>query len=182
MSYIYDGTELEKNLSAGEPVTDGFTVLLPAGTSVGSYSNGDVIPAGTTLKEIIKNMLQTVITAVYTYPTLGTSFSVTSYPEVGSTMSVNISSNFNQNDGGAIQEYTLEEDATLLADVLNGTAPYSGSKLLSTSDIVYRARAYYAEGPQKTDNLGNPSGTPLSNIVILFPYDIILMCSSGSFH
>jgi len=136
-------------------------VLLAAGEAVGSYVNGMTIPAGTSVIDIIKKMLQRTIEAVYTVPSFSTSFSgMSSTAEVGATYTENIVSSFTQNDGGVLDSYIVERDGMQLVNS-SSLQSWNSTTVLPSTPLVYRTRAHYEQGPQKQNNIGEDSGTPI---------------------
>ena len=136
------------------------------GVSQGIYNDGNVIPAGTSLEDVIKNMLQRVIPPTYASPTLSLAGSGVLTVEAGTTVSPLLTPTFNQRDGGSALAYQLKKDG--LEQLANPDGPY----VLGDESITYQATQTYGQGPIKDDNQGNPyptgqiqAGTATSNIV-----------------
>lgn len=128
---------------------------------IGSYSNGDIISADTSVDTILRKILQKQIPPVYTAPSAAisvTDATAGSY-EVGTKLTPNLTASFTKNDAG---------DLTKLAITKNGTEVKSGdSSPLSHSEeitvdgtITFKAVATYGAGAVKKDNFGEdyPTG------------------------
>ena len=150
---------LDTSLAGAGAMTVDFTVKA---VSQGSYNDGNVIPAGTSLETVVKNMLQQRVPATYASPTLSITTSATLNPEIGTNISASLVSNWAKGDAGAATEFRVKRDGTLV-QTTPGSAPanYVASfQLLATTSFT--AEADYQQGPQKYDNLGDPSGTPVA--------------------
>ena len=140
-------------------------------TTQGSYQPGSVISAGTPFETILKNMLTTAIPATYQQPSLSISLSNPSqgsYVELGSTISPTASVNWQQGDAGAAISFALQRnvpaDQIFSTVVSLATPPTSASVpsfVVTQQTTRIRSVVGYAQGPQKQDNLGNDSGTPI---------------------
>jgi hypothetical protein len=148
-------------------VTQDITVY---GVTQGTYSDGEVITAGTSLEDVVKNMLQTIIPPTYLAPTL--SISGGQIVEAGTSVSPNIIPTWAQRDGGTPILYTLKKDGSSI--FTNSIAiPYAdGTYVVGDTTISYQATEDYNQGPIKNDNQGNayptgriPAGTATSNTV-----------------
>ena len=127
------------------------------GITLGSYSNGSVISAGTSLLSVVENMLTTVIPATYTKPSCQLTADAPTTFEYGSTFLAHISLIYYQNDGGSASSYSIKED---------GSQVTTSNSYTYVAINVYDSHTFtgligYAQGPQKHDNLGNNSGTPV---------------------
>ena len=129
---------------------------------VGSYSNGDVIAAGTSVDSIVRKLLQVQIPPSYTAPTASISVtagtSAGSY-EVGTTASPSFSGAFTKNDAGALSSIVIKKNDVEV--VTSTTSPVAHSDSFTIDGTVkFKAVATYAEGTIKQDNFGEdyPSG------------------------
>lgn len=144
--------------------------------SQGAYSNGAVIAAGTSLTTIIKNMLQVRVPAAYTQPALTISTSSALVYEYGSSISVTTSLNWTKNDAGDATAFRYKKDGTVL-QTITGSSPSSFSQSFTlNAATTFTGEADYGVGPQKYDNMGDPSGNPIpagtkttSNSVVFTP-------------
>ena len=136
--------------------TKDFNVKISTGKFFGKYKNDDVIPAiGKTLDDFMTDVLTETIHPTYVIPTT----SITAAPsngdyEIGTPLSsINFSSTYNQNDGGAIVSTTYKKST-------NGGTTYSN--LVGTTDnipslvssVYYQVNISYGNGAVKNNNLG----------------------------
>ena len=125
----------------------------------GSYKDDDVIPAGTTLEDIIKNMLTSVIPPVYTIPTASLEGTQSGLVEVGTLINPTITPTYNQNDGGIVTEYRLLREGSNIFTNANAVPHVDTSFNIGDETVTYSAEIDYAQGPVKLDNIGNPNPT-----------------------
>ena len=149
-------------------------VSITTNSTVGGLTQGTVFTANTPLSTILQRMIVAAISATYTYPTLSASTSAFAF-EVGSSISPIISSVWTQNDAGSATSYTILSSYTYstgyspITSFTSFTTTYNISSLSSVtlspfyllSTIYIETSATYAQGPQKQDNYGNNSGTPI---------------------
>lgn len=153
---------------AGTVSTD-FTVY---GVTQGIYADGAVVPAGTSLETVVKNMLQAIIPPTYQAPTLSLSGNGAGNIETGTTITPTLTPTWNQRDGGAPILYTLTKNAGNMVQNPSAQAFSDVSFAIGDEIITYQATETYNQGPVKVDNQGNPSpagqiaaGTATSNPV-----------------
>lgn len=140
-------------------LSNSFTVKA---TSQGAYSDGSVIAAGTPIETVVKNMLQTVVPATYTQPTLSLSTSSSLVYEYGASVTSTLVPAWAANDAGAATVFRIKKDG-VTAQTTHGSTPASYTTSFTlTSATAFLIEADYAQGVQKTDNLGNSSGSPIS--------------------
>lgn len=176
----FNGTTWVPMAGSG-PITLDITV---AGVgSVGGYSDGDVITAGTTLQEFAEKLLTQRIAATYTNPSLSLSIAGGQLFEVGDQQNVQVNVNFNQNDGGASTEFRLSKDGAVIET--DNTAPIPNANYTDLVNIVngnipFVGSLDHLAGPIKNDNFGDPSptgqigagtiGSNTQNIQGVYPY------------
>lgn len=95
----------------------------------------------TELVDSVTNSPLTSETAIT--PTAGMNIPV-NYYELGSSQSINVSVNFNQNDGGLPTAYRIFRDEVLVSTV----TPFVDNVIITASDILYRAEVDYAAGAE----------------------------------
>ena len=98
------------------------------GTTQGLYSDGNIIPTGTSLETIVKNMLQTIIPPTYTAPTLSIIGSGTLNVETGTNLALTVTPTFTQNDGGTVTNYSVTK---------NGTSVYTNATVNTYSSTAF---------------------------------------------
>ena len=153
----------------GSTVTADFTVY---GVTQGSYSDGNVIVAGTSLEDVVKNMLQTIIPPTYQSPTLTLSGNGSANVEAGTSIGPRLTPSFNQRDGGAATLYTLKKGGVdLFSDAVIQFYD-DAAAVLGDTTRSFQAFVTYDQGPVKNDNQGNayptgqiPAGTATSGTV-----------------
>ena len=130
----------------------------------GKLNAGDVIPAGVTLDEAIKYMMNGISVPEYTAPTITITNTGTTgnHYEVGTMVNPVIGAEWVQNDAGTLNSIVITKNGTPIED-----ATYTGSDasefsyapgefVLEDGSIMYEIEANYAEGPIKNDNIGKP--------------------------
>ena len=91
---------------------DSVTDLTVAGVTVGGYTSGDDIPAGTSVDTILRHMLIKEIPPVYTNPTL--TLSGGGNYEAGTNLAPTLTPVWTQHDAGTQTGYTLKENGTTI--------------------------------------------------------------------
>ena len=129
--------------------------------SIGSYSNGDVISAGTSIDSIVRKLVQVQVPPVYTAPTV--SISVTSGTtggsyEEGTTATPTLSASFIKNDAGALNNIVIKKNGTQIATSMTSPVTHSESIVISGT-TKFSATATYIAGEIKKDNFGEDYAT-----------------------
>ena len=142
------------------------------GTTQGLYSDGNIIPTGTSLETIVKNMLQTIIPPTYTSPTLSIVGSGVLNVESGTNLALTVTPTFTQNDGGTVTNYSVTKNGTSVYTNATVNTYSSTAFVIGDETINYQATVTYNSGAIKNDNTGNPSptgsipsGSKVSNII-----------------
>ena len=149
--------------------TKDITVL---GVSQGEYSEGIIIPKGTSFEDIIHRMLSMTIPAVYINPTLNINGSENKTLEAGTIINPVITPAFIQNDAGNVTRYILQKNNVIIKDGSDLQICTDNNLLVADGTIDFRATVFFDDGPIKNNNLGEASpdgkintGSILSNIV-----------------
>jgi hypothetical protein len=140
--------------SSGGSVSTDFQVY---GVTQGIYTDGQTIAAGTSLEEVVKNMLQAIIPPTYQVPTL--SISGGQMVEAGTSISPTITPVWNQRDGGTSILYTLSKNSIPIITNSIAIAHSDGTYVIGDETVSYQAANTYNQGPIKNDNQGNASPT-----------------------
>jgi len=150
------------------------TESITVSNEIGGWKNNDVIPVGTALEAILKKMLNPVIPPTYLAPTLTLAGTTPLAREIGENINITLTPTFTQRDGGAIIQYRLSKDGTVL--YTGATAIPQNDALQLIANTTYQAAADYAQGAIKQDSAGNddpngriPAGTVTSGNVIYLP-------------
>ena len=126
--------------------------ITATGVTVGGISEGDLIPKGTTLTDILEKMLIKRIAATYTEPTLVLTKNISSV-ELGETVNTIVYSTFTKNSSGGISSFKLLQDST---EVLTTIGTYI-ENIIYSSSITFTATIITLQGDILLDNLGSES-------------------------
>ena len=132
------------------------------GTSIGALSDGDTIPAGTSIDDLLALIVAKAIHPTYTAPTVALTRSTgNDVYEVGSLVSTTLTATFNQKDAGELKSISILNDNS--AEIITGTtSPLTDAisfQMTSDSGVSYSAKASYHEGDIKKNNLGQDDAT-----------------------
>lgn len=132
------------------------------GTDLGALKDGSTIQEGTSIDELLAMITQKSIPAEYTAPTIAltrVSGSTTGAQEVGTNISVNLKSQFTQNEAGALTAHNILKNgvAILEGGTDNPLTHTVESFVLGEETVTFTSQASYGAGEIKNDNLGNPS-------------------------
>lgn len=130
------------------------------GQTIGSYTDGSVIPKGTTLTEVLTKMAAKQIPPTYTAPSSTLSPSNQAV-ETGTSVTPLIKSVFTKNDAGDVTSYKVTRTLSgTPTEIKTGTAVEdvndSAQIVPDGANLKYTAEIGYAAGPIKDDNLGQP--------------------------
>lgn len=123
--------------------------------------DGETIPAGTSVDDIIRMLVQKAIPSTYAKPVVY----LTNYGgqasgdvEAGTSIIPKLRATFTQNDAGDLSAISIKQGAN---EVVNGTATpldYVGEPIvIGDETIAFMASATYGDAPVKTNNLGQES-------------------------
>ena len=155
-----DETKTQKPLGSSKSKQE-WEVQLGSGGTVGGLKTGDTIPEGTTMDELIKLLTQKSVPASYTQPgvtcRVSTGTAAGSY-EVGTQINTTIQGTFTQNDAGALTTIEiLKNGSSILSQATSPITTEAQTFTLGEETVSFTAKATYAAGPIKNDNLGQPS-------------------------
>lgn len=155
-----DETKTQKPLGSSKSKQE-WEVKLGSGGTVGGLKTGDTIPEGTTMDELIKLLTQKSVPASYTQPgvtcRVSAGTSAGSY-EVGTEINTTIQGTFTQNDAGALTQIeVLKNGVSILSQAASPITTEAQTFTLGEETVSFTAKATYAEGAIKDDNLGQPS-------------------------
>lgn len=170
----------------GDSLSSEITVHIEDDGNVGTYKNGDVIPAGTSLETILRKILIQQIPPTYTAPIINSTvipvttaivqaetFTTTNYEVIitwpyGQAPRFKINSTFINNDAGDLTAFSKDSSNlimgldTLSSNISNKTATWTGIALPNTianANLNFSLSCSYKEGAIKNDNLGNVYST-----------------------
>lgn len=157
----------------GETTTKSINVVLSDNKSLGKIKNGDVIPQGLTLPELLQLILVEKIDPIITAPTLASTISPSSLiQEVGVNSNVVLSSLFDRGsifqswDGiskprtGIVNNYSFYKDNTLKSTQADANYIYANETVILGLQR-YKVVVNYSEGIQPLDSEGNPFDFPI---------------------
>jgi hypothetical protein len=148
--------------SAAQPKNLATAIEVKAVTQ-GAYSDGTTIPAGTPVEEVLRKMLQTRVPATYAAPTLSISSNFGTQAEIGGSYSGTITPTWQQRDAGAATVTNLALNGAQFSSAAGAPpASYSIPSRPLTASESWQLTTSHAAGPQKLDNFGDPSGTPIA--------------------
>ena len=155
-----DETKTQKPLGSSKSKQE-WEVQLGSGGTVGGLKTGDTIPEGTTMDELIKLLTQKSVPATYVQPgvtcRVSTGTAAGSY-EVGTQINTTIQGTFTQNDAGALTTIEiLKNGSSILSQATSPITTEAQTFTLGEETVSFTAKATYAAGEIKNDNLGQPS-------------------------
>ena len=131
------------------------------GTSIGALSNGAVIPAGTSIDELLNMIVAKAIPATYTKPSVAvsvTSGSPAGNYEIGASLTTNIKSVFTKNDAGDLISNKIYKGGTEVASGTTSTVNATEQTFVVTDGTVtFNSKAASKAAPVKNNNLGQES-------------------------
>ena len=153
-------SEAENNITALEGETTGIKETLTVSPNIGQLPVGKEYPPGTTLTDIIKDILDPAMPPTITEPRLSISGTESGVDILsGQTKNATITLTFNRgtissggNTVGAAIEYSLNGGAYQASNVFNVT--------VSESNKTFKGKVKYGEGDQAKDSKGDDYGTP----------------------
>lgn len=123
--------------------------------------NGETIPAGKSVDEIIKMLVQKKIPAAYAKPTVSLGNNggqAAGNVEAGTSITPKLRATFSKNDAGELTAISIKKGADGVADGNSSPLDYTGDPIVVGDETVtFTAEATYGDAPVKNDNLGNPS-------------------------
>lgn len=166
----YDGTKSEVAYSAES--VDGFITDINGdivlaeefrvtGVNVGNFNDGTTIPAGTSVLELLQQMLQKQIPPTYSAPSAGITASNSGNVEAGTMVTPLVKSSYNKKDGGNVTKYVLKKNDQVIKDV-DELEDFTETEAIQIGDgttLKYSSVISYADGPIKNDNFGKPYPT-----------------------
>lgn len=134
------------------------------GTTLGSLQNGEKIPEGTSLDDLLDMLTQKAIAPTYTQPTVtlvksGSGTAAGSY-EAGTSITPILTATFNKNDAGDLTKLAILKGSSEVGSDTSTPYTYTGEAIvLGDETIAFKAQATYEDGEVKNNNLGQPDAT-----------------------
>ena len=134
------------------------------GTDLGALKDGESIPEGASIDDLLKIITQKPIAPTYTQPTVTLAKSVSgtaagSY-EAGTSITPILTATFNKNDAGDLTKLAILKGSSEVGSDTSSPYTYTGDAIvLGDETISFKAQATYGDGPVKNNNLGEPDAT-----------------------
>lgn len=124
-------------------------------------ANSATIPAGTSLDEFVKMVVQKAIPATYNKPTLNlgnNGGTAAGNVEAGTTITPKLRAAFSKNDAGDLIAISIKQGDTEVANGDTSPLDYTGEGIvIGDETISFSATATYGDAPVKNNNLGQES-------------------------
>lgn len=124
-------------------------------------ADGATIPAGTSLEEFVKMVVQKAIPATYNRPSLAignNGGTAAGNIEAGTTITPKLRATFSQNDAGNLTAISIKKGATEVATGTASPLDYTDDAFVIGDETVsFTASATYGDAPVKNNNLGQES-------------------------
>ena len=137
----------------GDIVVNGVTGL--------GIGNGETIPAGTSIDDIVKMLVQKAVPATYTKPTLSLANNggqASGNVEAGTSITPKLKATFTKNDAGALTSISIKKGGTAVVTGTSSPQVYDGEAVvIGDETITFSATASYDAAPVKNNNLGQES-------------------------
>lgn len=149
----------EGNTVIATPRTqEGITVNGVTGLGI---ADGATIPAGTSLEEFVKMVVQKAIPATYNRPSLAignNGGTAAGNIEAGTTITPKLRATFSRNDAGDLTAISIKKGDTEVATGTASPLDYTGDAFVIGDETVsFTASATYGDAPVKNNNLGQES-------------------------
>lgn len=134
------------------------------GTSLGALQNGEKIPEGTSIDDLLNMITQKAIAPTYNQPTVtlaksGSGTAAGNY-EAGTSITPILTATFNKNDAGDLTKLAILKGSEEMGSDASSPYTYTGEAIvLGDETITFKARATYEDGEVKNNNLGQPDAT-----------------------
>ena len=123
--------------------------------------NGESIPAGTSIDDLVKMLVQKAVPATYTKPTLAIANNggqASGNVEAGTSITPKLKATFTKNDAGALSAISILQGSDAVAEGTTSPLTYAGEAItIGDETITFKASATYGDAPVKTNNLGQES-------------------------
>ena len=134
------------------------------GTDLGALKDGEKIPEGTSIDDLLNMITQKAIAPTYTQPTVtiaksGSGTAAGNY-EAGASITPILTATFNKNDAGDLTKLSILKGSAEVGSDTSSPYTYTGEAIvLGDETISFKAQATYEDGEVKNNNLGQPDAT-----------------------
>lgn len=128
------------------------------GTNLGGLEEGDVISAGTSIDELLKMITQKVVHPNYEMPviSLGSNLLEQDF-EVGSSIDIQLQSQFIQNDAGAVTSHNIYCNDNLIYEGNSANISTENNNfIIPEGRTIFYSQASYEDGEIKNNNFDEP--------------------------
>lgn len=125
-------------------------------------ADGKTLPAGMSMDEFIKLLVQKRIPATYTAPTISIANNggqAATTVEAGTSVTVKVKSTFTQKDAGAVTSHVIKRGDEEVATGTEATLTHEETFVVVDGGTNWKSTVEYAEGAIKNDNFGEASPT-----------------------
>lgn len=134
------------------------------GTSLGALENGETIPEGTSMDDLLNMITQKAIAPSYVSPSVSISKSgegtASGNYEAGTSITPILTATFNRNDGGELTKLAILKGDSEVGSDTSSPYTYTGEAIvLGDETLTFSAKASYEDGAVKNNNLGQPDAT-----------------------
>lgn len=162
--YTNDTHEIAWVNKAGETVfstTRTQNPIVVNGVTGLGIGNGETIPAGTSVDDIVKMLVQKAVPATYTKPTVSlanNSGQASGNVEAGTSITPKLKATFTKNDAGDLTAIAIKNGSSEVATGTESPLTYAGEAIvIGDETITFTATATYGDAPVKNNNLGQES-------------------------
>ena len=135
------------------------TPIVVNGVTGLGIADKETIPAGKSLEEIVKMLVQKPIPATYVKPTVSLANNGgqgAGAVEAGTSVTPKIRATFNKNDAGDLTNLVIKKGGSIVKEGTATPVDYAGEAIVVGDETVsFSASATYKEGAIKNNNLGN---------------------------
>lgn len=134
------------------------------GTDLGALKDGEKIPEGTSIDDLLNMITQKAIAPTYNQPSVtiarsGSGTAAGNY-EAGTSITPILTATFNKNDAGDLTKLSILKGSAEVGSDTSSPYTYTGEAIvLGDETITFKAQATYEDGPVKNNNLDQPDAT-----------------------
>lgn len=134
------------------------------GTDLGALKDGEKIPEGTSIDDLLNMITQKAIAPTYNQPSVtiarsGSGTAAGNY-EAGTSITPILTATYNKNDAGDLTKLSILKGSAEVGSDTSSPYTYTGEAIvLGDETITFKAQATYGDGPVKNNNLEQPDAT-----------------------
>lgn len=151
-------SENEKPLTITSRTQEDINVM---GVTLSSeVADGKTLPAGMSLDDFIKKLVQKRIAASYSAPSVSIANNggqAATTVEAGTTVTVKVKSSYTQRDGGAVTTHTIYRGADAVETGTEATLTHEEELVVADGTTTFKSTVAHEAGAVKKDNFGEDS-------------------------